>query len=321
MNNNCYNCFKLCNQYEKRKKIIYICKCQYQYFLSKSNVVGVGLGYKDIDGICTYEECIKVFVTEKISKNELPAKEIVPAVYEGIKTDVVTGGVSTECNLVSRVRPVLCGYAMGISDGATKSVTTGTLGALVKDKENIYILGSGHVLTNENLVPLGTPIIQPSIHFGGVISKDTIAYLSKYIPLRYISSTAIPENYVDCAIGKVLSISLVTPKIAILNSLPLGVSSAKLKDTVVKVGAISGYTTGTVEAVNATIWAHYSSGQVLFKNQILTTLMSQKGDSGSLLLDREGNAIGLLNSDSNSFSNYSDINLILKIFKVSLIKK
>lgn len=321
MNNNCYNCFKLYNEYEKRKKIIYICKCQYQYFLSKSNVVGVGLGYKDIDGICTYEECIKVFVTEKISKNELPAKEIVPAVYEGIKTDVVTGGVFTECKLVSRIRPTLCGYAMGISHGATKSVTTGTLGCLVKDEENIYILGSGHVLTGENLIPLGIPIMQPSIHYGGVVSRDTVAHLSKFIPLRYASSVEVPENYVDCAIGKILAKSLVTPKIAILNKLPLGVSSAKLKENVVKVGAISECTTGTVEAINATVYADYMRGKVVLKDQILTTLMSVKGDSGSLLLDCKGNAIGLLNSDSNKWSNYSDINNVLKMLNVSLITK
>ncbi|CAG7840820.1 hypothetical protein CLOHAE12215_02244 [Clostridium haemolyticum] len=321
MNYDCCNCFRICNQYVKRKKIIYICKCQYQYFLSKSNVVGVGLGYKDIDGICTYEECIKVFVTEKISKNEIPPKDRVPAVYQGIKTDVVTGGVSTECKLVNRIRPTLCGYAIGVSYGATKSITTGTLGCLVKDEENIYILGSGHVLTGENIIPLGTPITQPSIPYGGIVSRDTVAHLSKFIPLRYISSVEVPENYVDCAIGKVIARSLVIPEISILHKPPLGVSTAKLKQKVIKVGAISEETTGIVESLNTTIYVKYNRGEVLLKDQIITTKMSTKGDSGSLLLDCAGNAIGLLHSDSENNSNYCDISNVLRMLNVSLVTK
>ncbi|KEI03800.1 hypothetical protein IRP63_08165 [Clostridium botulinum] len=314
-------CFNLFDQYKKRQKIKFICRYQYQYFLSKANVVGVGLGYKYIDNMCTYEECIKVFVTEKIPENEIQPKDVVPVLYQGIKTDVVIGGIPTECKLVSKIRPTRCGYIIGISDGSTKSITSGTLGCLVKNKEDTFVLSANHVLTNENLAPLGTPIIQPSIQYRGVVTTDTIAYLSKYIPLKYMSATEVPENYVDCALGKVLARSLVAPEIAILHKAPLGVSTAKLNKKVVKVGAMSERTTGIVQSINTTMYVKYSRGSLLFKDQIVTTQMSMKGDSGSLLLDSKGNAVGLLNADSTCTTNYSDISNVLRMLSVSLITK
>lgn len=49
------------------EKIKYITQNEYNYFLNKSNVVGVGLGYKIKNGFNTFQKCLSVFVSNKIS--------------------------------------------------------------------------------------------------------------------------------------------------------------------------------------------------------------------------------------------------------------
>ena len=63
-----------------------------------------------------------------------------------------------------------------------------------------------------------------------------------------------------------------------------------------KSGRTTGLTTGTVQLLDASVQVGYGGGRTaLFTNQILTTNMSKGGDSGSLLVDGEGNkAVGLL---------------------------
>jgi hypothetical protein len=56
--------------------------------LRKENVVGVGIGKKNI----TEELCIKVYVTIKKLESQLEQDQIVPKILEGIKTDIVESG-------------------------------------------------------------------------------------------------------------------------------------------------------------------------------------------------------------------------------------
>src|SRR3712207_7677928 len=49
--------------------------CDYNFFLQKSNVIGVGLGYKEKGGFRLPQKCINVFVSNKIPKNNLSPKD------------------------------------------------------------------------------------------------------------------------------------------------------------------------------------------------------------------------------------------------------
>lgn len=58
------------------------------YLLSLPNVEGVGIGLKVSGGKKTQQTAIKVFVKEKISRDNLAASELIPEQLEGVPTDV-----------------------------------------------------------------------------------------------------------------------------------------------------------------------------------------------------------------------------------------
>src|SRR5690606_37522923 len=62
-----------------------------------------------------------------------------------------------------------------------------------------------------------------------------------------------------------------------------------------KTGRTTGYSTGRITVVNATVDVSYGRGAVgRFTDQIVTTAMSQGGDSGSVLTTFDNLAVGLL---------------------------
>jgi hypothetical protein len=75
-----------------------------------------------------------------------------------------------------------------------------------------------------------------------------------------------------------------------------GLGNAQVGMRVKKCGRTTEATFGFVRSINATVnVSGYPSGTMTFVNQILTTHMSQPGDSGSLLLDDSSNrVVGLL---------------------------
>ena len=69
-------------------------KGNYVYdLLGRRNVVGVGLGYKISEGRNTGELSLIVSVTRKEAPSAMAAKDLVPRILDGIKTDVVQTGV------------------------------------------------------------------------------------------------------------------------------------------------------------------------------------------------------------------------------------
>jgi hypothetical protein len=117
---------------------------------------------------------------------------------------------------------------------------------------------------------------------------------------------------VGCDIGKVTSYK------------SLGIGDLNMQ--VQKCGRTTGYTTGTVIDVDATINVTYevltSTGVIVrtltFKNQILTTAMSDAGDSGSLVLDMEKNAVGLLFAGSSTVTVANRIEVVLDVMDLEL---
>ncbi|KOC35702.1 hypothetical protein [Clostridium botulinum] len=305
------------NEYKMEKEISYICNCEYEYFLNKANVVGIGCGYKVQNGFYTKKLCIQVFVSRKLPSNELNSQDIVPNLYKEIPTDVKETGYFTPCSLIQKVRPILGGYVIGNEYNTAHS---GTLGCLVKDSKDLFILSNNHVLTMINQAPLGTKIIQPSCQYKGDIKTDVIGNLSKYIKIKFKGAITTNTNYTDCAIAKVIDKSLVSPKIALVG-IPKGINTPKLNENVKKVGAISELTTGVITSLHTTIRVNYDilKKAAIYKEQILTTQMAEGGDSGAVLLDKNNYVVALLMSGSKNTSTFNPINTVLKQLKVSIV--
>lgn len=60
--------------------------------LALPNVVGVGVGFKSVNGVPGEELAIVVSVVRKISRDELPAQMMLPEALEGIPVDVIETG-------------------------------------------------------------------------------------------------------------------------------------------------------------------------------------------------------------------------------------
>jgi hypothetical protein len=297
-------------------------------FLGRANVVGHGVGTKISKGQDTGEPCISVFVENKMPPDDLTRADRIPRKVGDIKTDIVETGViqagqefgsaeltatetpqeTVEIQLLkNRVRPAMGGYSVG-----HYRITAGTYGTAVYDRSaypgiprRYYILSNNHVLANSNHARIGDPILQPGPYDGGTRPRDTIARLSRWVTIKWNG----PANYVDAAIaeGQFHDLSREIFWIGYVH----GRKSPILGMRVQKTGRTTNYTTGTIRAVNATVNVGYGGGKYAkFVRQIVTTNMSAGGDSGSLLLDEQRNAVGLLFAGSSSVTIHNDLRYV-----------
>lgn len=284
--------------------------------LHLSNVNGVGIGYKEAKGKETDKLCVQVYVEKKVKKSDLATSDLVPSTISGIQTDVVEVGVVEAHAFTSRIRPARPGFSIGHI-----KITAGTFGCLVRDSCypcNYYILSNNHVLANSNASSIGDPILQPGPIDGGVNPRDVIARLSRFEPITFGSSARY--NLVDAAIARPIRSRDVMAAITNLG-IPKGVIEATLGMDVIKSGRTTETTAGKVTGIDASIAVNYgASGVAYFRNQIITTDMSQGGDSGSLLLSRAGReATGLLFAGSSVITIHNNISNVMMALKVKVL--
>ncbi|WP_158072880.1 hypothetical protein [Clostridium haemolyticum] len=297
------------------KKFHIFAKMNMNIFFSKPNVVGVGLGYKISNGFNTNKKCIKVFVSRKVPKNQISCNYMIPSNYKNIETDVIESGIIRAISLKDRVRPVTAGYSIG----PLTKIYGGSMGCLLTDGVDYYILSCNHVLAYLGEVSLNTPILQPSVIDGGKKESDIFAILSKYIPIKFESTFSHPTNYVDCAVAKVINKSLVSSSITLIGK-PKGLIIPRLNEPVQKVGKSTGLTVGKILAIDCSTKVLFSNGKSgVFKKQIATNLLVKGGDSGSVMLDYNNNIIGLLISGTDTISIANSIQTVLDILKLRLV--
>lgn len=278
--------------------------------LARANVVGVGIGEKIKDGMPQGRLCLKVYVEKKIAKAKLPKKDLIPQKLSPVETDVEETGKIIAFGNAGRYRPALGGVSIG-----HYKITAGTLGCLVKDKKTgkVFILSNNHVLANSNDARKSDPILQPGPYDGGKKPKDIIGYLENWVEINFKKEA----NLADAALARPKNINLVKSEIMLIGS-PQGVARAKLGMSIQKSGRTTGYTTGKIRDTSATVKVNYDNKVALFRYQILTTSMSQGGDSGSLVLDMKKRAIGLLFAGSELVTILNPIAGVLSLLNVEL---
>ena len=278
--------------------------------LAKANVVGVGIGEKIKGGLSTGRLCLKIYVEKKIPKKELSKEDLIPQKLSPIETDVEEVGKLIAFSNTGRYRPALGGVSIG-----HYKITAGTLGCLVKERKTgkILILSNNHVLANSNHAKKGDAILQPGPYDGGKRPADLLSTLDRWIEIKFGKQ----GNLVDAALARPKRIKQVKPEI-ILIGIPQGTVKAKLGMFIQKSGRTTGYTTGKIKDILATVKISYDQKTALFRNQILTTNISQGGDSGSLVLDLKKRAVGLLFAGSEAVTVLNPISEVLKLLDVQL---
>jgi hypothetical protein len=315
--------------------------------LAKPNVVGVGTGYKIRGKRTTDELCVVAMVRQKIPKAGLAPEALVPPGIDGVPTDVMqVGDLSALQTPTDRWRPAPGGVSLG-----HYQVTAGTFGTVVRDRSSgdRLILSNNHVLANSNDASVGDPILQPGAVDGGHVANDTLAYLERFCPIEFITSppvcpvvigmtrvanalarllgsrhrfrayqtepTAI--NLVDAAVARPLDDAEILDEILQIGLVD-GMTPAMLGMSVRKSGRTTGFTSGVITVLNSTVDVSYGPGRTArFENQIITSAMSQGGDSGSLLVAGDSlQAVGLLFAGSDQVTIHNPIELVLDCLDV-----
>ncbi len=290
--------------------------------MEKAHVVGVGIGKKIVAGEETEEPAVIVFVEKKLPELQLRKKDVIPKTLDEVKTDVIeTGRLKAQAAMAGgrsrtdRWRPAPGGVSVG-----HVRITAGTLGGVVRHEDRQVVLSNNHVLAASNGARIGDPILQPGPADSGT-RDDAIATLERFVEIRFDDpmaggwslgrrlcrlaerlglrpAAAPPRNLVDAAIAKPLREDFVTDSILELVRTP-GIAEVGAGDRVRKSGRTTGVTDGRILATDATVQVDYDRYVATFTDQLVAGPMSQGGDSGSLLLDDQGRAVGLLFAGSD----------------------
>jgi hypothetical protein len=327
-------------------------EAQVEALLAKPYVVGVGTGFRTQSGELTDELCIVVMVRTKLPAGGLPVEARIPAEIEGVPTDVLEVGelwaLQTRQARSERWRPAPGGVSVG-----HYQASAGTLGGVVLDRATgaRLILSNNHVLANWNEGRVGEPIVQPGPADGGRVPEDTIAHLERFCPIgfgtspaacpvaRGVASTAnalagwvgsqhrlqavqiapATRNVVDAAVARPVDDGDVADEILGIGVLQ-GSRPAALGMPVLKSGSTSQVNTGVVIVTHATVLINYGPGKLTrFEDQIVTSPMSESGDSGSLLVARDSlQAVGLLFAGSPQVTVHNRIETVLEALQVSI---
>ncbi|HLE13856.1 MAG TPA: hypothetical protein VI776_03835 [Anaerolineales bacterium] len=315
--------------------------------MSTPNVVGVGVGYEVSGGVPTGQIGVVVLVRRKLPLAALSPEAVLPKRVDSVPVDVVeVGELRAQQARTDRWRPAPGGVSLGHF-----KITAGTLGCVVRDKNTNtrLILSNNHVLANSNDATPGDAILQPGPADGGSTNLDQIATLERFRPIDFSSSpgscslanayvelgNAIARllgsshrldshrsnpqatNMIDAALARPLNDADVLDEILEIGTVS-GTVEATLGMPVRKSGRTTGFTTGQINLLNATVSVSYGVGKTaVFQNQLIAGPMSQGGDSGSLVVAGDSlRAVGLLFAGSNQTTIFNPIQAVLDDLQV-----
>jgi hypothetical protein len=169
---------------------------------------------------------------------------------------------------------------------------------VVEDEDSYYVLSNNHVLADQNRGSPGDPVLQPGPADSGSGPRSLIGVLDRFVPISFQRS-----NVVDCAVASLLPELEIYP--GWTEALPgklkgwLPVTDEDVGRTVVKVGRTTGKTYGTIRQVEVDrLPIHMDEAVASFSDQMEVAAeggaFSKGGDSGSVIVDEEGYARGLL---------------------------
>lgn len=128
------------------------------------------------------------------------------------------------------------------------------------------------------------------------------------------------DNLLDAAIARPTNPAMFSDDVLQIGGIN-GTKPPTLGMNIVKMGRTTGYTEGRVTLLNATVNVQYDTMRgtrtARFVEQVITTGMSESGDSGSLIVDPSDNAaVGLLFAGSGVATLFTPIDRVLSVFNL-----
>lgn len=202
-----------------------------------------------------------------------------------------------------------------VNDSSRLFCCSGTLGALITDGTNQYILSNNHVLARSNQAVAGEDVSQPGLIDSNCNIATVVADFTGAAPLGSSNVDAaiaqLRPGQMDSS-GAIEDIGVPGNTIAVPT---VGMSVAKS-------GRTTGFTTGTISSINTSVAVQYQAGcgkgkkfTVSFTGQIVIGpgAFSAGGDSGSLIVTNNAshNPVGLLFAGSSTTTIANPIGLVL----------
>ncbi len=216
----------------------------------------------------------------------------------------------------------------GVSGGNVNDITrrfccSGTLGALVQDANGaLYVLSNNHVLGLSGQANPGDDVSQPGLIDNNCQTPPIVA--------DFTLAPQLGSSNVDAAIAQLRSGAMDTTGFIEDIGVPSSVVKAPAVGlSVAKSGRTTGFTTGTISSINATVNVQYQArcGQgkkfvVSYTNQVVIGpgSFSAGGDSGSLIVTNDTNhqPVALLFAGSSTTTIGNPIGQVLSQLSASL---
>jgi hypothetical protein len=223
-----------------------------------------------------------------------------------------------------RVRNLHLGVSGGnVLDRSRSFCCSGTLGALLIDNVGTqYILSNNHVLGRSGQAVAGEDVSQPGMIDLGCQVQTVVA--------DFTVAPALGPSNVDAAIAQLRPGTMDPTGFIEDIGVPSGTTVGPAVGMgVAKSGRTTGFTTGSIGSVNASVSIQYQRGcgggkkfNVSFTNQVIinSSTFSAGGDSGSLIVTNNSshNPVGLLYAGSSTTTIANPINQVLAQLSNSL---
>ena len=277
--------------------------------ISRPDVTGVGVGLRRRAGSVTDEHVLKVYVAHKRSLEDLPESAVLPTSLSTSHGDTAVDveempvpkippmhkpSVPTaiaEARLRVPRRPALGGASIAHHQFPVGTVALGVVDLLTGMP---CLLSCNHVLAQLDQAVAGDIVLQPAFADAGGFPMSVVGRVLRWTNVQFGGS----PNHADAAIA-VCQPGMAASYVDGIGQIE-GISpGVELGERVRKVGRTTGLTEGRVIALNATFKANYAllgfgNTPALFVDQIVVDLACGYGDSGSLLVDNQNRAAGLL---------------------------
>jgi len=160
---------------------------------------------------------------------------------------------------------------------------------------------------------VGDAIYQPGPYDGGT-EVDKIGVLTWWVKINEVG-----RNYVDAAIGVPLNDAWVDEEILGIGKVS-EIANIQVGQLVKKSGRTTGVTQAKVLDVNASVKVNYGLFSAWFDDTIVTEFMAKGGDSGSLLVDEFGRAVGLLFAGSDRLTVHNKMVNVARLLRLDMRK-
>ncbi len=280
--------------------------------------------------------CIQIFISDSNAQMfESNANQNIPNQYKNVPlilvgmpqarlltTENLSANFSTEeyRKLIRERHDVIIGGISGAN--ANLDGNSGTIGYFCRRKSlfprrtEVCLLSNSHVFADlrRQTVEEHDFILQPSP--GEPAMSRPVAELIHLSPLKF-ENDVTDANFVDAAIAKLLRGQPHKPLLPFIGEIKRYVEKSEVEpgENVRKFGRTTGYTCGKIFSIALDIRIKYdrTGKQAFFRDQFLIEpdkktceKFVEKGDSGSLLVDGENNAVGLIFAGANGNVNFEN---------------